>query len=156
MDDNTSNNAKNVMVATAVGVLAGTVLGILIAPRSGRETRDLIKERTQRSVEDMQAKLAEIRYKLANKIEDLRELSHELVGEAKVQSQELIRRAEILKADLKATAVELSESVGEARDAAVIRMRQLTNESNDVMRELNRTSKELARTTKDKLKTDKQ
>lgn len=151
MDQNTQNNVKNVAIATTVGLLAGTVIGILIAPRSGRETREMIKQKTQKSVEDMQAKIAEIRNKLAHKIEDLREISVELVGEAKTESQELIRRAEILKEDLKAVAIEFSESAGEAREAAGERMQMLASESKDVMHELSRTTRQLSRSAKAKL-----
>ena len=36
-------NAKNLAISAAIGVATGAVSGILLAPKSGKETRDDIK-----------------------------------------------------------------------------------------------------------------
>jgi len=41
------NKGGRIVGGLVVGALVGTVLGILFAPRSGRETRDLIKKKAK-------------------------------------------------------------------------------------------------------------
>ncbi len=41
-----NNNGKALLIGAFVGGLVGTVTGLLIAPRSGRETRQILKKST--------------------------------------------------------------------------------------------------------------
>ena len=154
MNEDSKNTAQKVLTGTIVGLMAGTIVGILIAPRSGRETREILRKRGQDTLETLQDKLAGIRFKLSNKIEDLREISVELTGELKAQSQELIRRAEVLRDDLKAAAIEFGEATGEAQAAAADRIELLMRDAKAVSHELSRATREMSRVAKAKLTSD--
>jgi gas vesicle protein len=150
MDQESMKNAQKVVTGTLIGVLAG----IMIAPRSGRETREMLKKHGKDTLDSLQDKLAAIRFKLSNKIEDLREISSELTGELKTQSQELIRRAEVLRDDLKVAAIEFADATDEAKEAAAERIQVLMADAKAVSHELSRTTKEMTRVTKEKLAKD--
>jgi gas vesicle protein len=51
MDDEHSGGAAGVMLSFVVGALTGAALAILFAPRSGRETRELLGEKLRESAE---------------------------------------------------------------------------------------------------------
>ncbi|MHB8080046.1 MAG: YtxH domain-containing protein [Candidatus Krumholzibacteriia bacterium] len=57
MSEEGNNNAGGVVVAFAVGALLGAGLALLYAPRSGKETRDLIGEKGR----ELRDKAGEIR-----------------------------------------------------------------------------------------------
>lgn len=51
MPENTSCHVSGYMAAFATGALLGGVLALIYAPRSGKETRDLISQRSQEAHE---------------------------------------------------------------------------------------------------------
>jgi len=66
-----------------VGGAVGGILGILLAPQSGEETRDLISEKSQEVYKETEESLKELQYKANNAIDDLQKKGDELL--AKVQ-----------------------------------------------------------------------
>ena len=50
-DDNDSGGASSVILAFLLGGVTGAALALLYAPRSGRETRDLLNERLRETAE---------------------------------------------------------------------------------------------------------
>jgi gas vesicle protein len=51
MDDERSGGASGVILSFVVGALTGAALAILFAPRSGKETRELLGEKLRESTE---------------------------------------------------------------------------------------------------------
>ena len=51
MSDDSGNNASGVILSFLLGGLTGAALAILFAPRSGRETRDLLGEKIREGAE---------------------------------------------------------------------------------------------------------
>ena len=51
MSDDRGSNASSAILAFLLGGVTGAALAILFAPRSGRETRDLLGERLRESAE---------------------------------------------------------------------------------------------------------
>jgi gas vesicle protein len=51
MDDERSGGASGVVLSFVVGALTGAALAILFAPRSGKETRELLGEKLRESAE---------------------------------------------------------------------------------------------------------
>ncbi|MBI3849325.1 MAG: YtxH domain-containing protein [Verrucomicrobia bacterium] len=47
MSDNNSSQVRGFLTAFAVGALMGAGMALLYAPRSGKETRDLLAQRTR-------------------------------------------------------------------------------------------------------------
>lgn len=62
-DDTSHDTPKSgiSMGALALGVIAGAIAGILFAPKSGKETREDIKETLTRVKDDITVKLAELK-----------------------------------------------------------------------------------------------
>lgn len=61
------NDVANFLLGMAVGVAVGAALGILLAPRSGAETRKLIRERA-----------GEVREQIGEQVEALKARASEL------------------------------------------------------------------------------
>ncbi len=68
-----------------VGGALGAIIGLLVAPRSGEETRELIREeiadRVNRSVDDVKYRSAEIRGRTLDTVDQLRERGQLLAEE---------------------------------------------------------------------------
>lgn len=80
-----------------LGGLAGLVAGLLFAPRSGRQTRQLIKE-------ELYTQLDQAR----NGIEDR---AHEITGTVKAKADELRHRAHEIADDLERAGIEALDKV---------------------------------------------
>jgi gas vesicle protein len=77
-----------------VGTAVGAILGILYAPRSGEETRQMIREEAankrdaiNQKVGEMQEGIANKKDELVQKIEDLKAKTEELEEEVKESSK---------------------------------------------------------------------
>lgn len=140
---------------TIIGAAIGAVAALLLAPKSGKETQADIKRTVKGTYRDMHNKLENLSDELAGRVDHLKAAAGELKGEAKEESQELIRRAEILKQDMRIAAADMAKSGNNTKDTAVKNVKKLIGEGSDVMSELERVTKQLASSAKDKVKTDK-
>ncbi|MBY2478015.1 YtxH domain-containing protein [Clostridioides difficile] len=64
---------KQAKVATAgvvLGAITGAVSGVLLAPKSGKETREDIKDASQQIVEKINIKTVDVKDKMSDKLED--------------------------------------------------------------------------------------
>lgn len=82
------------LVGFVVGGLTGAITALLLAPQSGEETREVIKERA-----------IELRDKATT-------TASEAYTQAETAANEAVRRAEVLLAQAKETAVELQKKGG--------------------------------------------
>jgi gas vesicle protein len=143
--------ARSFWKGTFIGVLLGALAGVLLAPKSGKETRSHIKDKVKGTYLDFAERLETMSDEVGGRVDSLKEAAKELKGEAKEESQELIRRAEVLKQDLRVSATNLSKSGVEAKEGALKQVKQLLGEGADVMSELERITKKLAASAKDKM-----
>ncbi|CZR97252.1 MULTISPECIES: YtxH domain-containing protein [unclassified Clostridioides] len=70
-----AEKVKQAKVATAgvvLGAVTGAVSGVLLAPKSGKETREDIKDASQQIVEKINIKTVDVKDKMSNKLEDRR------------------------------------------------------------------------------------
>jgi len=49
-----NNNFRNGIIAFAVGAAAGAILALLYSPKTGRETREQLKDLTDETTEDVE------------------------------------------------------------------------------------------------------
>src|SRR6185312_10792916 len=96
--------ARSFWKGTLVGAVLGAVAGILLAPKSGKETREDIKRNVKGTYHDFQQRLETMSDEMGGRVENLKAAAKDLKGEAKEESQELVRRAEVLKQDLRISA----------------------------------------------------
>lgn len=136
---------------TIIGALVGAMAGVLLAPKSGKETQDDIKRKVKGTYDDIQRRLEKMSDEVGGRVDNLKEAAKDLHGEAKEESQELIRRAEVLKQDLRISATNLSETGAQTKDVAVKQVKQLLNEGAAVMTELERVTRHLASSAKSKV-----
>lgn len=65
-----SNNTGKIVMATLAGVAAGVVAGMLTAPRSGREIREIISTRTNDTLQRAGKNIAENVEKAAENVKE--------------------------------------------------------------------------------------
>jgi gas vesicle protein len=136
---------------TIIGAAIGAIAGILLAPKSGKETQADIKRKVRGTYDDIQRRLERMSDEVSGRVDSLKEAAKDLKGEAKEESQELIRRAEVLKQDLRVSASNLAKSGSETKDVAVKQVKQLLSEGAGVMNELERVTRHLAGSAKHKV-----
>jgi gas vesicle protein len=136
---------------TFIGALIGAVAGILLAPKSGRETQDDIKRKVRGTYHDVQGRLEKMSVEMNGRVETLKEAAKDLKGEAREESQELIRRAEVLKQDLRISANNMAKTGTQTKDSTVKQVKLLLGEGSDVLSELERVTRHLAGSTKERV-----
>jgi gas vesicle protein len=136
---------------TLVGLIVGLVGGVLLAPKSGKETRAALKRRTKQLAGDASERVNRLSTELNVKVEKLREAAQDLGEEARAESQGLIARAEVLKQDLRSSTKSLADSGRMAKDATMGNVRRLIDEGSTLMNELESVTKRLVTSAKTKL-----
>ena len=142
----------NVAKGTIFGLIVGAIAGLLLAPKSGKETQADIKRKIKTTANDIQKRLEQMSDEVSGRVDVLKEAAKDLRGEAKEESQELIKRAEVLKQDLRISATNLAKQGNAAKDATIKDVKQLLSEGSAVMDELERVTKHLVNSAKDKAK----
>lgn len=145
---------KGFLKGAVLGGLIGTVLALLFAPKSGKETQDDIKRRAKSFKHDIDVALADLQNELGGKIDNLKDVAKDLKGEALVESKDLIKKAEVLKQDLRESASGLTRTGADAKDEVVNNAKRLVAEGSEVLSELERVTKKMVASTKDKLKNE--
>ena len=140
----------NIAKGTFIGLIIGGIAGILFAPKSGKETQADIKRKIKETVYDIQKRLEKMTDEVSGRVDTLKEVAKDLRGEAKEESQELVKRAEVLKQDLRISATNLSKQGNAAKDATIKDVKLLLDEGSAVMDELERVTKRLLASAKDK------
>ena len=79
--------AKGMAIGAGIGAAAGIVGALLFAPKSGRETREIIGEKTGQTMKNFKKKAAEAKENLSSSVAQkgakLREAGQECVDDAK-------------------------------------------------------------------------
>ena len=131
-----------------MGIGIGIIVGLLLAPRSGKETRELLATKSKETMDDLERRLTELRSELGDRIDALKDLAATVSEEARVQSRELISKAEELKADLRSSASNLAKNTGKAKSDAVADAKRLVKHGADIMSDLERATREVVKNTK--------
>jgi gas vesicle protein len=95
MTDDRGSNASGVILAFLMGGLTGAALAILFAPRSGKETRDLLNDRFREGAD----RTRELRDRATVKTREIVDDASEYVGK---QRETLERKKERIAAALEA------------------------------------------------------
>jgi gas vesicle protein len=103
-----SKNSKYVK-GGIIGVIVGAISGLLFAPKSGKETREDIKEVANKAAREAEKKLKELHADMTEKTAMLGEKAKEVKGMASEELNELAKRAEIAK-------IKLGELITAVRD----------------------------------------
>ncbi len=110
-----------------IGAVVGVVAGLLFAPRSGKETRQIIKTKAEKAAQAAEGELKKVFTELESALEASKEQLETLKGKAKEDYADLRKRAEVAQAKVKEliatvrdgdfTKEELDEIISEAKKA---------------------------------------
>ncbi len=99
-----NNSGKGLLVGLLAGGAIGALLGLLFAPKSGRELREEIKNKSDEYMDDAEKYIADARVKAKDLINEGKKRSEKLITDAKTKSDELLKDAEKIFNDAKAKA----------------------------------------------------
>ncbi len=100
-----SNNiGKGLLIGFLAGGAVGAILALLYAPKSGKELRSDIKNKTDEYLDDAEKYIAEAKDKAKDLINEGKRKSEKLITEAKTRSEELLKDAEKVFGDAKSKA----------------------------------------------------
>ena len=137
---------------TLYGVIIGLLGGILLAPKSGRETQDDIKRRAKQMMGDTSRQVDKLQNQLGAKVEKLKEAAKDLSEEAREESLSLIARAQVMKQDLRTSTKSLGQVSKGTKDETLANVRQIMDQGATLMNELEDATKRLMRSAKSKLR----
>jgi gas vesicle protein len=122
---------KSVLKSGILGVLIGAVSGILFAPKSGKETRQDIKDAAAKANKEAEKQLKELHTELLEKSEQLKEVATNLKGKAKTEAEELGEKAEVLRGRVSKLIAAVRDF--EADDAEVV---EVKTDGKDVLKKI--------------------
>ena len=138
-----NSHGKGFVKGAVFGTLIGGLAALLLAPKAGKETQEELKERAKKVVRNADVRISEVEAELEGHIDSLKAAAQDLRGEAYDQSQILIKRAELLKVDLQASANRLAKNGRGAKQDATSDAKRLVNEGQSILSELERMTKKI-------------
>lgn len=90
-----SNNASKFAIGAILAAIAGFLAGLLSAPKSGKETRQDIKDVTGKAVAATEKELKGLHTQLNDLIDQAKAKGSELSGKAKKEFDVLLDRADV-------------------------------------------------------------
>ncbi len=101
---------KGLLVGFLAGGIAGAVVALLYAPKSGKEFREDIKTKSDGYLDEADKYLADAKDKAREVINEGKKKSDKLISDAKVKSAEILKDAEKVFNDAKVKASGLVET----------------------------------------------
>ncbi len=89
-----NNNGNGFLIGLIAGSALGAIIGLLYAPKSGKELRDDIRTKSNEYLDDADKYIEDARVKAKNLINDGKKKSEELIADAKTKSDELLKEAQ--------------------------------------------------------------
>jgi gas vesicle protein len=91
------SSTKRFAVGTLVAAAAGYVTGILTAPKSGKETRQDIKDTTEKTVREAEKQLKKLHTELSDVLGQAKEHAEKLKGQARTEFETVVKTAHTTK-----------------------------------------------------------
>jgi len=115
-----NNFGKGLLVGLLTGGALGAAVALLLAPKSGRELRQDIRNRTDDYIDDAEKYIAQAKDKAVDLINEGKTRSEKIIRDAKSKSDQLLKDAEKIYSDAKVKAGDIyksgKESVEQKRD----------------------------------------
>lgn len=105
-----SNLSKGLLIGFLTGGIVGAAIALLYAPKSGKELRNDIKNKSNEFLDEADKFVDGAKEKAAAMINEGKQKSEKLVADAKVKADELIRDAERVFGDIKTKAGDAYET----------------------------------------------
>ena len=107
MSKRENNSGKALAIGAAVGAVLGVVTGILFAPKSGKETREDIKDAAQKAKEKLLSESDKLHEELNKLIAKVEVLAKEKGDKITVKAKEALKHATVAKDNLADKAKEI-------------------------------------------------
>ena len=85
------------VIGAIFGAIAGAITALLTAPKSGKETREDLKDKANEYKDDAVRQLRKLEGELNKKTSDVRRAAHKIEGKYKDQADALVAKAETIK-----------------------------------------------------------
>jgi gas vesicle protein len=108
--------AKKLAIGTGIAALAGYLAGILTAPKSGKETRQDIKDTATKSVTEAERELKKLHSDLSDLLEQTKGKGTELSGKASKELSDLVDKAKDSKEKARVLLSAIHEGDAEDKD----------------------------------------
>lgn len=120
------NSTKRFAVGALLAGVAGYLAGILTAPKSGKETRDDIKNNANKLITDAEKELKDLHTQLTKNIDTAKKLISKVSGQAREQLEKNINKATVTKQKVREILSAIHEDGAEDEDlkAAITDARQ--------------------------------
>lgn len=105
-----SNLSKGLLIGFLTGGIVGAAIALLYAPKSGKELRSDIKNKSNEFLDDAEKYIDVAKEKASAAINEGKQKSEKLISDAKVKADELIKDAERVFNDLKSKTGDAYES----------------------------------------------
>lgn len=109
-----SNLSKGLLIGFLTGGIVGAAIALLYAPKSGKDLRNDIKNKSNEFLDEADKFVDVAKEKASAMINEGKQKSEKLVADAKVKAEELIRDAEKVFGDIKTKAGDAYETGKEA------------------------------------------
>ncbi len=83
-----------VAVSAALGAVVGFVSGVLLAPKSGKETRDELLKNAEKAKDKVVNEAAKVKKTAVGKATEVKNKAEEVVGDVADKAAEITKRAE--------------------------------------------------------------
>lgn len=126
-----AKGGKNVLAAVVIGAAVGYVTGLLTAPKSGKETREDIKNATEKYRVEASARLNALKDELSVLVDDASQKARQYSDKGKKEIAVLVDKAKLAQG--KAREVLSAVKRGEAEDKD---LQKVLNEATDAKKHL--------------------
>ena len=89
--------AKRFALGTVIAAAAGYVAGILTAPKSGKETRKDIKDKTTQTITEAEKQLKKLHTELTKTLEQAKQQAETLKGKAREEMDMAMEKTKVVK-----------------------------------------------------------
>jgi gas vesicle protein len=104
MNNEENGMGKGLLIGFLTGAAVGSIIALLFAPKSGKELREDIKNKSQDFMEDAETYLANAKDKASQLINEGKKKSEKLVSDTKEKVDALLGEAEKILSDAKGKA----------------------------------------------------
>lgn len=101
MQNEESGMGKGLLIGFLTGAAVGSIIALLYAPKSGKELREDIKNKSQDLIEDADEYISKAKDKASQLINEGKKKSEKLVAETKEKVDNLLDEAEKILSDAK-------------------------------------------------------
>lgn len=91
------NTTKRFAVGTLLAAAAGYLAGILTAPKSGKETRQDIKDATEKTIQETEKQLKKLHTELSDLLLQAKAKAEKLSGKAKEEMDLVVKNTHMVK-----------------------------------------------------------